>query len=625
MAGGMTASRRQSSARRRGRARRPDTESARGDSSLLAGARLEQGRSRRILAAAALIVLATATVYLNSFQGVFLLDDNGHIVHNPRIRQLAPAAWLASRRPLVELSFALNYHFGKLDPWGYHLFNLVVHLLAGLTLFGIVRRTLLLDRFKTACGPGAEAWALAVALIWVVHPLQTQSVTYLVQRGESMAGLFYLLTLYCAIRGMTAIRPRTWYAAAIVSCALGMTCKAVVVTAPVLVLLYDFVCLGPSLRAVLRRRWGLYAGLAATGCILPALGLGGIFKTTAAGQATVGFAYHGITPSRYLLTQPGVLLHYLRLCVWPAGQCLDYGWPPAQGLRDAALPGGLVLAMLGATVWSLRRRSWVGLAGAWFFGILAPTSSFIPIKDLAFEHRMYLPLAAIVVLGVFGGRHLSHGLQHASPVSRRNKPRPSRPLGGGVAVGLIVLVLGAATIRRNFVYHSELAMWRDVRDHAPHNPRAHFGYARALDRLGRSDEALEAYQTTIRISPDYAKAHLNLGDLYVRMNKTAAAVDAFRAALKAQPNWAEAHTRLGLALAMRGASAEAIDAFRTAIRIDPDSAAAHYYLAFALEQAGRNDEAARAYETVLRLDPRHPDAGRRLADLNRRAPANNQP
>ncbi len=207
-------------------------------------------------------MVAGILVYLNSFAGVLIYDDVPEIVGNGRVHGF-DVLWTGGRA-FVKLTLAINYALGELDVWGYHLVNLVVHVLAALTLFGVVRRVLGLPQFRDGPGRHAAYYAVAVALIWVVHPLHTESVTYIIQRAESMMGLFYLLTLYCMVRGATSSRPAPWYAAAVVACALGMGSKEVMITAPVVALLFDRTFLASSFAGILRRRWRLYAGLGAT-------------------------------------------------------------------------------------------------------------------------------------------------------------------------------------------------------------------------------------------------------------------------------------------------------------------------------------------------------------------------
>jgi hypothetical protein len=242
------------------------------------------------VAAAVAIIVAVAAAYSNSFSGPFIFDDLSSIQDNEAIRSLRSAEVLippgkanVARRLLTNLSFAVNYAIGKLDVRSYHVVNLLIHLLAALALFGIVRRTLLLPALRDRFGRASTGLATAVALIWALHPLQTESVTYIVQRAESLMGLCYLLTLYAVIRGATSERPRPWYAAAVVVCALGMGAKEVMATAPIVVLLYDHAFLSGSFRETFHRRGALYLGLAATWAVLAAILL--LYK----GPAGAGF------------------------------------------------------------------------------------------------------------------------------------------------------------------------------------------------------------------------------------------------------------------------------------------------------------------------------------------------
>jgi len=304
------------------------------------------------------IVAVGLSVYLSSFEGAFVFDDAAHILNNDRMTELWPLTKvLSGRRPVVDLTLAINHAVGGFNVRGYHAVNVAIHILAALTLYGIVRRTLLRwGRRHEAWGDGpfsqAEAavssvstrldsdtasWlAMVGALIWVVHPLQTQSVTYLIQRAESLMGLFYLLTIYCVIRGAVSSeaqggrrRAFAWYVAAVVACALGMGCKAVMATAPVMALAYDRTFLAGSVKDALRRRWGLHAGLAATWGVMWSTGVVRGVLNPSARVAHIGFGYKGITPLEYALTQFGVLVEYLKLSMWPRPLCLDYTWPVA--------------------------------------------------------------------------------------------------------------------------------------------------------------------------------------------------------------------------------------------------------------------------------------------------------
>ncbi len=573
----------------------------------------------RRLAAALLIVAAGLIAYGNSTAGVFLLDDDKHILNNPRVRLVWPLSeTMAGRRPMVDLSLALNYHFGKLDPPGYHRVNLAVHIFAALTLWGVVRRTF----FRNICGEtvrqSATTLALMCSLLWVVHPLQTQSVTYLIQRGESLMGLFYLLTLYCTIRGAESVGDRSWYsaawyAAAVACCALGRGSKAVMVTAPIVVLLYDRIFLSPSFREVWVRRWALYVGLAATWIVLVVSGeFRGILAWTLP-SATVGFSYKGTTPWEYLGTQMGVIVYYIRLAFWPHPLCLDYGWPSAQGAPDVLLPGVVTVGLVVATAWATARRTALGFIGAWFFLILSPTSTVIPIKDPAFEHRMYLPLAALLVLVIVGLGCTRRFLVKLCPSHRR--------LVGRASVGLVAAVIVAwmfATQRRNRDYHDDLHMWTDVLAKRPYHARGYLGLGEALYKQDRKLEAEDAFSQAARLKPGYADAHYNLGNTLAENGKLQEAVEAYQNCLK----WNRTHTscyyNLGNTLKKLRRVTEAVEAYRKTLELRPSHVSARVNLGNSLMMQGRLEEALAEYNAALRFEPRHVNAHLNRGDALRR-------
>ena len=505
-----------------------------------------------------IIVFVGVVAYLNSFSGVFILDDLSSIVENERLQRFS-VPW--SDRYLVRLSFALNYRFGALNVGGYHFVNLVVHLLAGVTLYGVIRRTLLLDRFGSRYAQNASWLALSAALIWLVHPLQTQSVTYIVQRGESAMGLMYLLTFYCVVRGHASTRPGLWNIGAVISCAIGMLCKGVMVTAPVVVFLFDWMILTGSLRNTLRRRWGLYAGLCATWLIPFSSGLvKSILDSTPRRTATAGFGFKGVTPLEYAFTQPRVIVHYLRLSIWPHPLCLDYAWPVERAAGAIVAPAVFLVGLLTAALLCIRRHPWVTFLGVCFFAILAPTSSIIPLRDLAFEHRMYLSLAALVVLVVLLGHHLFGLLQ-----SRMGLSPAGRKLMNIATVVALVALCTFGTMDRNRDYRSEYGMWSDVVAQRPLNPRGHYNLGLAAAPLGRIDEAIGHYEQAIRIEPEHDRAYNNLGNALVRVGRVDEGIEYLREVIRLNPLEPQTYIDRGLAYRSLGRYDEAIADFNKSI------------------------------------------------------------
>jgi protein O-mannosyl-transferase len=237
---------------------------------------------------------------------------------------------------------------------------------------------------------------LGAAVIWIVHPLQTEAVTYISQRCESLMGLFYLLTLYGFIRGAESRTPAGWFALSVAACFLGMATKEVMVTAPVMVLLYDRTFVSGTFREACHSTWRLYLGLAGSWLLLG-------YLMTGAHNRGVGYG-PGLTWWAYALTECRVVLHYLRLAVWPHPLIFDYGEYVPTGHLAALAPYALILAILATVVFfELKRHPAIGFVGAWFFVVLAPTSSVVPITASPMaEHRMYLPLASVVTLIVVG-------------------------------------------------------------------------------------------------------------------------------------------------------------------------------------------------------------------------------
>lgn len=537
------------------------------------------------------LVVALCAAYANSFHGPFIFDDAPSIVENPSIRTLefpgvltAPSSALTTTgRPVVNLSLAINYAVGGLSVEGFHVTNLVLHLLAALTLFALVRRTLLLPALSEKLGAAASELALAVALLWAVHPLQTESVTYVVQRAEALVGLFYFLTLYCFLRGATTARHRGWYAAAVATCVLGMASKEVMISAPFLLVLFDKTFIAGSFQESWRRRRGLWLALAAT-CVIPVL----LLETTDNRDGSAGFGL-GVTSWQYARTQLGFILHYLRLAFWPRPLVLDYGRYIASSPAEIVPSAIGVLVLLAATAVALVRRPKWGFLGAWFFGILAPTSSIIPLPgQTAAEHRMYLPLAAVVVLVVLAvyGFALERGWRSAWTQA---------------LVLVVAVALGWGTYRRNEEYQSELALWDGVVNNRPLNDRAYLTRGSVYWTMGQRAAALRDYDRCIALNPREAKAYVGRGNVYIDIGRHDDALRDYETALRLHPNLADAHDGRGEVLAFKGQLDAAIEEFNRAIALNPEHAQAHYDLAEAYSASGALDDAIASYDRVIRL------------------------
>jgi tetratricopeptide (TPR) repeat protein len=599
---------------------------------------------RRCWLACGVIVLAALAAYHNSFSGPFIYDDIGSITQNSTIHHLWPIGKVLSPpsdqpgqtvggRPLLNLSLALNYALSGDAVWSYHALNLVIHILAGLTLFGIVRRTLLRLKLRRA-GPAAALnhevsfadaalpLAFTIALLWTLHPLQTESVTYVIQRAESLMGLFYLLTIYCFLRSVenryqvsdircqvSGVRSKEkpseggsnsalqsfsssvlwWRLASIFCCLAGMATKEVMVSAPLMVLLYDRTFVAGTFREAWRQRWKFYLGLAGTWLLL------GYLMTTGNGRGgTVSFG-GGISAWTYALTQFRAIVHYLRLSIWPQPLVFNYGRSVLRQVAEAAPYAALILSLVALTAVGLWRNHALGFLGAWFFAILAPSSSVVPIvTETVAEHRMYLPLAVVVVLVVVGLYRL---------LGRRS-----------VAICLVLSVgLGVLTARRNEDYRSELALWSDTAAKCPDNPWAHLAEGHALLFIGRLTEAQQQFELCLRIKPDFPQAYNNLGLLLDHQGRMKEAMDDYRQALRFGSNLVEARYNLAIDLHLMGRLDEAIDQYREVVLETPDDALAQCGLGSALAQMGLLGEAVAHLQLATRLDPNYADAHNKLA------------
>lgn len=553
--------------------------------------------ARQLALAAGLIVLAVIAAYHNALSTPFVFDDQFAIVENPTIRDLGhlgavlrppPFASGAAGRPLVNLSLALNYAAGGLNPWGYHALNLALHAAAALALFGLLRRAFA----RTALAAESYSLALIATLLWAVHPLLTESVTCVIQRNEVLAGLCYLLTLYAFARGAGKENGSHgsptpgWLTLSMIACLLGVAAKEIVVSAPLIVLLYDRTFFAGTFRAAWQQRRGYYLALAGTWIALAALML-----TSEHRGGTVGFGL-GVSAWDYLLTQCRALVLYIKLAFWPHPLVIDYGTGVVANVLSVVPQGLGLLALLAATIFGVVRNSAAGFLGACFFAILAPSSSIVPLvtQPIA-EHRMYLPLAAIVVLvvasvaaGASGGRR------------------------GWLVWFPVVLGLALVTRLRNADYRDERTLTEGALAADPRNDRAWLNLGTLASRAGRTGEAIADYQHALQLAPA-ADTEYNLALMLEQAGRLPSALDHYRAAVRLRETpTAEYH--LGLALAKSGQLDEAVAPLETALRLQPDSAPARRDLAAILTtlgnrqaQAGRLSEAVTRWEAAVKLTP----------------------
>jgi tetratricopeptide (TPR) repeat protein len=559
-------------------------------------------------------MLAGGAAYQNSFGGVFQFDDRESILNNTTIRHLGD--WRAilhppqrgvtvSGRPGLNLSFALNWAWSGDHIGSYHAVNLAGHLAAALLLFGLARRTLArVDALRNVATP----LGFATALLWVLHPLQTESVTYIVQRAEMLMALAYLATLYCVARCAQAAadgRRRAsgvWSGAAILICAFGMTCKEVMVSAPVIALLYVILFWSDGWRAALKRHALLWVGLALTWIPLTL----GVLSTHNRG-GTAGFGA-GLKIWQYWWTQGPAIARYLGLTLWPHPLVLDYGfekhWVTAPW---TALPANLAIGLVALTVLvTLWRAPRWGFLGFWFFSILATTTLVPGNRQSLAEHRMYLalaPLLAAVVIGAWW--------------ALRRQPK---------LAGAILAVLAVAEVlttrARNRDYYTEERMWREAIAAAPANSYAYTNLGATLYLNHRNEEAQAEFLQAIKLDANYAAPESNLAMTYQDAGEFDRAIQHYRRALQIDPNYPQALSNLGVTLASQGHWAEAEACYAHALKINPIYADAESNWGIAAQNLGQFAEADRHFQRSLEIEPNQPQLWYRRGSAMRQSKHN---
>ena len=564
-----------------------------------------------------LILGAGILAYSNSLRGPFLFDDPTTIVSNPLIRDLGrfftdPALFMAfPRRFIGFLTLALNYRLGGLNVAGYHAVNLLLHLATSLLLYAFCR--VLLSRAnpeKPKSAPDRPHFAFLAAILFAIHPIQTQAVSYITQRFTILATLFYLLALLCYCRarlsgryGRTFPHTAAWYAAALLATICAMLSKEISFTLPLAVVLCDLT----FFRDRLRNRLNWLVPFIGTLAILPILTL-----LTGASEpelsSLVGTGHpSALLPSHhdYLITQLAAIATYLRLLLLPVNQTLDYDYPLYSSLSAVPLLGAVLLLALIVLAAALLRRSsdsiterLAGFGILWFILSLTVESGLVPLADLVNEHRLYLPSVGVSLVAA----------AVAAGLEARISPRKVQ-----VAAGCLVFILAASTWKRNLVWSDEILFWSDAVDKAPGKARPHYNLGVILSRRGITDAAEQEFTTALTRDPGHASALYNRGVLRASRGDFEAAQADYRKALNIEPSLAEAHNSLGALHASRGELNEAIQAYRLAVSLAPNLADARNNLGAALAAAGSPDAAITEITAAIRIDAGNPAYHENLA------------
>lgn len=602
-----------------------------------------------------LITITGAVIYSNIYHAPFAFDDAGHII-DKRIRDLSyyfSLEQILKPRNIVHITIAINYKLSKLNVFGYHLVNVLIHILNGFLVYFLsltifkklnkisqspdstrlpVRTGLGQVRPAKPFGRAISLMALFTALIFVAHPIQTQAVTYTIQRAASMAAMFCLASVFFYLKArITApclrlpVPARQTGATHRQESRYSLTCyvlsgfcgmlaflsKQNMASLPGAILLIEYLLINRTWQGW-KKIMPWYA-LSFTLWVIFVLYVSGFFSGEFSERnlfediSSLSKETVDVSRWQYLCTQFNVLVIYVRLLFLPVNQNLDYLYPFKDGFFDGYTPiAFLFLAGLVAIgVWSIRKRPIITLAIFWFFITLSVESSIIPIRDALFEHRLYLPMFGFAV---FAASLLFHYFSN----------KRSRVI---VVYIVIIISLGAATYHRNMVWRDDVKLWTDSVSKNPKNHRAHNNLGLALTDQERFEEAVGHYHEALRIKPNYPKAHSNLGLALAGQGRFDEAIFHYKEALRINPNFEEAHNNMGIVLLQKGSFDEAISHCKEALRIVPDYENAHLNLGNALLRQDKIDEAISHYKEALRINPdyaeSHNNIGIALAGKNK--------
>ena len=561
---------------------------------------------------AAGVALLLAAAYGNSLDAAFVFDDEPSIVDNSSIRRLLPLGPVLfseaeggrthDGRPLLNLSLAITYALSGLAPVGFRLGNLAIHLVNTLLVFDVVRRVLVAGAGLTSRPhPWAAGIAAAVAVVWSLHPLHTNVITYAIQRAESLAALGVLASLDASIVALVqASLPAA--AIAVAAAILGGLCKETTAAILPVVMAFDW--------AFCRNRTGLRAirGLLYPGLVANWLVIAAVMLTIGGREGSAGLGT--MSSIDYLLTQCRGIWIYLGRLFWPHVLVLDYGDVPDTSLAATwpfvAATIGLAVAIM---VGFVKRPTLFFLPVAAML-LLAPSSSIVPVAtQVLAEHRMYLP-SAFLLSGLVAGILATA----QPPATLRGRMALAAAV---VAVCAGIVCLEVVRIRdRNRDFASAETLWRqNVRD-CPGNVRGVVNLAAALIRQGRLDEAEPLVRQALAARPTDDQSLINLGRIHAERGDNADAVEAFTEALRAKPARVEARINRAIVMSRDGRFAEALADLEAAITARPDLAKGWLARGVVLIRQGRPEAAIPDLETAIRLDPENPAGHANLAAAN---------
>ena len=576
------------------------------------------------LIAIIIIVFWGVIIYSNSFDAPFQFDDRAFVLANPAIKHLQNIHSIVNYRPqrwVAFFTFAANFAISGNNVFSYHLFNLILHLLNTILIYCFLNFILNLPSFKIDKFQNSKKIIpFFISLLFLVHPLQTESVTYIYQRFTPLATFFYLLTLIFYIKYRNGSL-KSNYILCLLSLFLGMFSKEEMFTAPSMIILLEIYFISGfkvgkvgTEQCSVPTRWKMFIPILLTLLLIP---LTYIFIVK-------GMTFNNINLNRisrdtfifsrstYLFTEFNVLIKYFQLFFFPIVLNLDYDFPISETLFEypTILSFLIVLTLLIIGILLYKKHRLISFGIIWFFVTISITSSIIPIKDVIFEHRMYLPSIGLSIALIFALYQIFPGTVTKSPflksVNGSSSPLSKR-VGGLLPILLIIIAIAFSflTYRRNEVWRDDVRLWEDTAKKSPNKSRVHSNLANALVRAGKIDDAIKHYLEALRITPDYAEGYNNLGIALFRKGKIDEAIKYYNEALRLKPEYADAYNNLGNALQSQNKYDEAISYYKKAIQNNPNHSRAYNNLGDALMRQEKIDEAIDNYLKAVKLDPEY--------------------
>lgn len=534
-----------------------------------------------------LVVIVGIIIYANSFDVPFQFDDIRFIVDSDDIKDLSniPALFDAfQRREIVGLSLAINYHLCKLDTFGYHIFNTAVHIINSLLVYALV--ILIFSTPELLNHPYRDKRVLlaaAASLIFLCHPVQTNAVTYIWQRAASIAAMFYFLAIVSYIKGRLSKNP-VYFIVALLSSFAALFSKENTVTLPFMFFICEIFLFG------LYKKPKLAAGIL-LGALVAILAIIPVWISLTWGIKSLSYfeslTRDGPIPRHiYLLTQFNVIRTYLHLLIFPLNLNLDYQYPLASSLSEGKTFLSLLLhlGIIGFGAAMFKRHRPLSLGIFWFYITLSPESSIIPIKDVIFEHRLYLPLPGFAIF-------LSTLLFSKLNNSKRFC----------FVMGIIIIILSTLTIKRNIIWQDEFTLWNDVLSKSPNKARPHCNLAMAYGKLKEYDKAIHHAKIAVALDPGFAQAHYNLGLAYSKKHVYKKAIEYYQNAVNADPLYVKAYYNMGLAYRKSGDYKNAIKSYLTAIEHKPNYTNAHNNIVVVYLKTGQAKKAKEHINILKKL------------------------